>query len=108
MAEVRASHRVAEDFGEEAPLRALEPLLFLQRPACLGCELLFGHQIGLAAKLLDAQEAGARCGELVVGAQSLHQRAALRSGRLRRDTWSVSHFTERRARSVTTATGSCV
>ena len=54
MAEVRAGDRVAEDLGEEASLRALEALLFLERPVRFRGELLFRDQLRQAAEL-DAQ-----------------------------------------------------
>src|SRR5688572_31845838 len=109
---MRARNRVRQDVGEEAPLFLLESFLFSQRTARLRFQMILGRQSallgGAAAKLVYAEEAGAGGGELIVNAEAVHPRnvLALRSGRLRRDTWSVSHFTERRARSATTSTGS--
>src|SRR5688572_9538355 len=103
---------MGKDLGEEASLLFLQALLVAQRQPSFGGQVcgggkktLFG---GAAAELVQAQKTRARGGQLIVDPERVHPRnvLGLRSGRLRRDTWSVSHFTERLARSATTACGS--
>ena len=115
MAQMRAARPVGKHSRQEFPLRLFQPFLVAQRELRLGFQLLprgqqprlgFG---GARAKLIDAQETRAARRELIVDCKSVHPRDVLvrRSGRLRRDTRSLTHFTERLARSHTIGSGSC-
>jgi hypothetical protein len=55
----------------------------------------------------DDPQAGWATGQRMTGSAGRYGFAAARSGKLRRDTRSVSHFTERRARSATRGGGNC-
>ena len=70
MAQVGPGHRVRQDLGEEQALCTFQPLLLFQGQPGLGGERLSGGEDALfrrqAAKLVYAQEARARGGELVV------------------------------------------
>jgi hypothetical protein len=76
MTQVRAGDRVAEDFGEETALLALEALLLLERQPSFGAKLLARGQRalvrGACAELVHAQVARTRGGELIVEAKRLH------------------------------------
>src|SRR2546422_8382713 len=112
---MRAARPVGKHSRQEFALRLFQPFLVAQREIRFGFQLLpRGQQLrlgfgGARAKLIDAQETRAARRELVVDCKSVHPRDVLvrRSGRLRRDTRSLTHFTERLARSHTIRSGSC-
>src|SRR5712692_5261555 len=114
VAEMRTRRRVAEDLGEKLALRLLQPLLVALREPRFALELLFRGEDAwkqlrrATAQFVHPYEAAAPCGELVVDGERVHSRTALwrRSGRLRRETRSLTHFTERLARSQTIGSGS--
>src|SRR6266480_5658123 len=101
--------------GKEQPLRLLQTFLVALRKPSFGLQIAPGGEKArkgvarLLAQTVDADKAAAASRQLVVDCKSIHPRDVLgrRSGRLRRDTRSLTHFTDRLARSHTIGSGSC-
>src|SRR5437867_6693644 len=111
---MHAGRGVGQDLRQELALRLLHALFFALREERFGLQLLLGRQRfrvvlrSEPAQLVDPQEAAASRSQLVVDSKGIHPRTVLvrLSGRLRRDTRSLTHFTERFARSHTIGNGS--